>query len=416
MNQRIMGMTMLVGIALLSTVAGAQSTDGSAHDQDDGDSAMERRVENLELELRALRELAESSRPGLHNFLVTGFASTTFENVEGEDSTFSTRYNPIFLYQFGERFLFETELEFELESGGEHGGETNLELGYAHGSYLLNDWLTVGAGKFLTPFGIFGERIHPSWINKLPLGPLTAGHMGIVPMASVGVYFRGGIAVGEDKLNYSLYVSNGPRLNDGEDEPEEAGRLHFDNYDDVNNDKAVGFRLGYLPAHNLELGVSALSSRVSAAGSDLGSVDALITGLDLSYDQDLGSAGRLSIRAEYSMSDVDDATYDENGSLGFGPLTYDNERKGGYFQVSHRMIGSDGVLLSPWEFVVRYDTIDNPDGDPGTIDRDRMALGVNYWMGPSTVMKFAYVFDNRDGMGAMGEDRDMVLMQLAFGF
>ena len=412
MRERHMAWTGLLLLPVLAPVTRAQSLAGAGSDEQD----VVQRLQDVEQELRELRALSEQSAPGLHRFLISGFGSTTFENAEGSDSSFRAAFNPIFLYEMGERFLFETELEIGVGGGGHGGhggGETEVELGYAHGSYIVNDHVIVGAGKFLTPFGIFSERIHPSWINKLPIAPLHAGHGGILPMSSLGAYVRGGLDVGSDKLNYSAYVSNGPRLNDGEDEPEEAGMLHFDNFNDVNNDKAFGLRLGYLPTSELEIGASYMRSAVTPGMSDVEDADADLFGLDVSYDHQLGG-GRLSLRAEYAWSTVDDVTYDADGSLGFGPLEFDNEREGGYLQLSYRMGGSDGVLLSPWELVGRYDVLDNPDDAEESFDQDRFLLGVNYWLGATSVVKLAYVFDDKDGVGVT--DADAVLVQFAFGF
>ncbi len=77
----------------------------------------------------------------------------------------------MFLFQFMDRVLFEVELEFELT-----GGVTETGLEYAQLDFLLNDNITLTGGKFLVPFGVFGERLHPTWINKFPTSPPLYGH------------------------------------------------------------------------------------------------------------------------------------------------------------------------------------------------------------------------------------------------
>ena len=58
--------------------------------------------------------------------------------------------------------------------------------------------------------------------------------------------------------------------------------------------------------------------------------------------------------------------------------------------------------------------LDNPDDAEESFDQDRFLLGVNYWLGATNVVKLAYVFDDKDGVGVT--DADAVLVQFAFGF
>lgn len=411
---------MSVGVVVFSLLSGglvAQETGDDPESKDaaapsEADKEMMKRMKALESEVQGLQQAARKKEGGLHNFLVTGFASTTLVDLDGSNSTFRTAFNPVILYRIGENFLFESELEFEFDFGAE-GGETDVGVGYANGSYIVNDNLILGAGKFLTPFGIFGERIHPAWINKLPTAPLTAGHTGLVPASSIGAFARGGARAGSTKWNYSFYVSNGPRLNTGVDEPDEAGLLHFDNNVDTNNNKSVGGRVGCQPVPQLEFGVSYLTGGVTPSGSEVDSATANLYGVDLSYNPKMSpSSGRLEFRGEWVVSDIDTVTYDPTGAEGFGPLSYRNKRQGGYFQVAYRLPG-EVKTLSPWECVVRYDTLDQPSDSPQPTDEDRVTLGLNHWLSPSSVVKVAYQFDNRSGAA---QDRNGFILQLGLGF
>ena len=375
------------------------------------DSATQEQFDYLEAELEIVRALAQTSQAGSTRFLVTGYATTGFTDRDGSNSTFSAGFNPIFLWELNDRLLSETELELELTSG-DHGGETETELEYAHASYLVNDSVTVGAGKFLTPFGIFGERLHPAWINKLPDAPLAFSHDGLAPMASIGAYVRGGVPVGDSmKGNYAFYLSNGPTLNIGDDEPEEAGFLHFNNNSDSDNNKAFGGRVGLLPIPELEIGYSFQYSKVQP--DDFTAVDVVLHAVDVSYVRDSDELGGvIDVRFEWVWSDVDDATYDADGSLGFGPTRFNNSREGGYVQVAYRPSKSGNKVIKKLEGVVRYDWLDNPDDAPESFDEQRYTFGLNYWLTPSTVLKAAYQMDDKDG----AEDTDAFLIQAAIGF
>lgn len=369
-------------------------------------------LESLQTEMDAVKQLAELSQPGLTKFLFTGYATAGFTDRGGENSSFDASFNPIFIWELNERLLFEGELELELTSTDE-GDETETELEYANASYLVNDYVTVGAGKFLTPFGIFSERLHPAWINKLPDAPLAYGHDGLAPTSSIGAYVRGGVPVGESmKGNYAFYLSNGPELNTGDDEPEEAGFLHFNNNQDSDNNKAFGGRVGLLPIPELEVGYSFQYSKVQP--EDFTEVDVVLHAVDVSYVRDSDALGGvIDARFEWVWSDVDDATYDADGSLGFGPTRFNNSRDGGYVQLAYRPSKNSNKIIKKLEGVVRYDWLNNPDGAPESFDEERYTLGLNYWLTPSTVVKTAYQIDNKDN-GA--SDEDAFLVQAAIGF
>jgi len=333
------------------------------------------RLDDLERQQLALE-------PGDTGFHVTGFAFTLLNVPENGDSTFTTTANPLILWQINESLLFETEFEFGLDTGNGRA-ESDVALEYADLQFLVNDHMVVGVGKFLTPFGLFSERLHPAWINKLPNAPLVRGHDGLAPFSSIGAYVRGAVPIGDQRINYALYVVNGPTMVDAARDPEEFGFLDFEGF---SGNKAVGGRLGYLPVPQLELGSSFIYGE---ADSDNGvKADSFVIGFDASYVVDT-DPGLFDFRFEYVYSSVEDVTFDADGTLGVGPVRYSNERDGLYAQAAFRPIHAESEYLKNIEFVGRFDYLSLPTEVHGGGDRKRWTFGVNYWFTPSTVFKIA---------------------------
>ena len=117
--------------------------------------------------------------------VITGYGTVGYgvETQGVNENAFNSSISPVFLFQFQDRVLFEAEFEFELQEGIT---ETGLE--YAQLDYIANDYLTLVGGKFLLPFGVFGERLHPTWINKFATMPPIFGHhvssFGAAPLRS----------------------------------------------------------------------------------------------------------------------------------------------------------------------------------------------------------------------------------------
>jgi hypothetical protein len=363
----------------------------------------EETYDEFEKELKSVKSLAGAVQPGLSKPLLTGYAFAGYTDRKGEKGTFDAGFNPIFLWKYSDRIFFEGELELELSDT-----ETELELEYANMSYIANGYMTLKLGKFLAPFGTFAERLHPAWINKLPDAPLPFGHDGIAPTSEIGFQISGGAPAGPTKFNYAVYVSNGPRLNTGDDEPEEAGMLHFDNNIDINNNKAVGGRFGFLPLPELELGYSVQYARV---GEDV-EAGAWLHSVDLGYVRDSQFLkGVIDLRAQWVWSFVDDVIYD----TGSGPFTFNNRRDGGYVQLAYRPSKLNGFVKN-LEGVARWDTLNRPSGAPMDTDEDRWTFGLNYWLSPSTVVKAAYQFGERRSGMEVNENINAFLIQAAMGF
>src|SRR5438132_8033795 len=126
----------------------------------------------------------EASLFGTTKFVLAGWAEAMYEQRNGQVSTSSASFNPIFLWELTPKILFDGRLEIEPSGGG-----TNVNLVNAQISYLLNDYITLGVGEFFSPSNVFVERFEPQWINKLPDRPLAIYH-GILPNVSVGAQVR----------------------------------------------------------------------------------------------------------------------------------------------------------------------------------------------------------------------------------
>jgi hypothetical protein len=346
---------------------------------------------------------SDANNPGNTKFLLTGYAFTGMEFEGSEESTFGeTSFNPIFLWKFSDKIFFESELEIEIEDEVEFGFE------YANVNYILNKYMTFTAGKFLTPFGTFQERLHPAWINKVVEKPLGFGGGGM-PGTEVGFELRGGLPMGSAKMNYALYVSNGPLL---ETEGITAGKLEYENFADNNKNKAFGGRIGILPIPNssLEIGGSFQTANVGDQDSKYQDVNAKLFALDFSYVKSVpGLKGLIDLKGQWNNVAVDEISYELPDGNDY---TFDNTHSAFYGQLAFRPQLVKNKFLKKLEFVGRYSEFKKPDESLWEENEKWVTLGLNYWTSWRTVIKLNYQIETP-------EDEDSInvfLIRIVTGF
>jgi hypothetical protein len=141
--------------------------------------------------------------------------SGAFQTVfDGGETHIHPLITPVLLVPLGHRWLFETRATFESDLAQAQGvsgfhGVVQKEVEYAQLDFIANQYMTVTVGRFLTPFGIFNERLYPVWIRNLASDPLILP-IGIGPSnASTGAMLRGGFkANSQVDLNYAVYYSS----------------------------------------------------------------------------------------------------------------------------------------------------------------------------------------------------------------
>ena len=377
----------------------------SATQQKETDQALD----DLEKQVKATKQMAKDSFLGSTKLLMTGYGSAGFINQDrGGDKKFSATFNPIFLWKLSDRLLFEGELEAELE-----GHDTGIALELAHLSYVVNDYVTLGAGKFLNPMNYFVERQHMGWVNKLPDKPLAV-YDGLLAESELGFQIRGGVPVGKSKIGYAFYVANAPELRADTNSVDatDLGTLEHNNFDNSGKHIAVGGRVGFQPFPELEVGYGFQFSDVAPPGHH-GSVNSLLQSVDASYVRDSERLkGLINLKAQWVWSHVDRFTYDPDGTLG-GPFAFRNNRNGGYAQIAYRPTRVANAFVKNLEPVFRYDRLSQARTPTGA-DEERYTVGLNYWLGPTSVFKLAYEFDHQSGPEA--DRHNAVLMQFVTGF
>lgn len=149
-------------------------------------------------------------------------------SVTAGQTLLDAQFNPVLLLPLGDRWLIESRGEFEgkfqQQASGSFGGPVDKHLDYLQADYIANPYVTFTSGRFLTPFGIFNERLYPEWIRALQPDPLI---LPIATASSDGAMLRGGFPVSaRANLNYAAYVSaTSIGINGVESERHAGGRV-----------------------------------------------------------------------------------------------------------------------------------------------------------------------------------------------
>lgn len=349
-----------------------------------------------------------------HTVVISGYGTAGAMKAQARPSSFFAQVAPIFLVQFTDRVLFESELEFELEEGA-----TRTGLEYASISLLANDYLTVTAGKFLVPFGVFGQRLHPTWINRFTSMPPLFGHEGgiagsvpLLPVLSdIGVMGSAVLPLrGPGRsITFSAFATNGPMPEDETHGAQQMAGEHGgpdlgfgESVEDNNGDKMIGGRLGLVLAPQLEINLSALRAEWGHA-TTRPNVDRGLRFWGFNAAADI-RVGPLELRSEWVRLAVDEEEID---TLAMTSEIESVNKWGGYVQAAYR--------VAAWEPVVRFSLVDPSDHDP----RDRLTqygFGLNYYLTPSISVMAAFEL-NRDRFDAGSDlENNRFLVHWAFGF
>ena len=333
---------------------------------------------------------------------MAGYGDVGYTNSESADGSYNVgTFAPIFHFQFRDLVMLESELEIVVGDDGET--ETNLE--YLTIDWFLNDYMTLVAGKYLSPIGQFRQNLHPSWINKLPSAPPGFGHDGAAPVSDVGFHLRGGFPVGSVRTNYAIFASNGPELKT----ELEGGEYELDGVEaegfgaDSDGEKTYGARLGIIPVAGFEFGLSAATGKATVTSVEDGD-SSLLSG-EGARDYDVIGAdfnwqiNAFNLRGEYVETEV-------GADTGSGTAA----SEGAIWETWYTQ-GTYRLSQSKWELVTRYTDFDSPHDSK---DQKQWALGVNYLVTNNFIAKLGHEFN--DGMTDTDADKDRLLFQLAYGF
>jgi hypothetical protein len=327
-----------------------------------------------------------------------------FPHNQGAGEFSLDEFDPWFLVQLNDWILLEVELFVSPGGAGVDQGQID---------FLVNDWLTVVAGRFIAPTGWFNERAHPAWINKLPDFPLVLRQVAPADYSLNGVQLRGarqldGLPL---KLEYSAYAANGFGLPGMPSFTDVANiEAQKESTADINEAMAYGGRLGlWYPELGLEAGASVFfnSPYFPLAGSDI-----QLWQLDFNYHK-----GNWDVRFEYADM--------RQGTSG---LTDESIRRFGYYaQLAYRPYHVSNRLLQRTELVARYSRARFHGIDPTAIDfsafdtpidipvnRNQYTLGINYYVYPSLLLKFAYEINHERNDIHLKDD--VFFAQVAWGF
>jgi hypothetical protein len=311
---------------------------------------------------------------------IYGSIVQNYTQVNGQSGQFDAgTISPYFLLQLNNRFLLESVVDL--------GADGTIGISQIQMDWIVSDAVTVVIGRYLTPIGFFNERLNHEWINKLTDSPMMFNQ--VSPQLSTnGVQIRGACYVfgSPVKLEYSLYGGNSASLGTAPDSP--PNQQITDLMAITGNPgpfTTIGGRLGaWIPAWGLNFGMSGYSQGAyTPAASDRFQ----LYGFDASYHQ-----GNWDARFEFA----------QNFQQAGGYIGNDIRRTGMYVQLAYRDYQHSNPFLASLEIIGRFSLerfsgIDTTQIDltafaPGTapVDGNQYTLGVNYYLYPSMILKFAY--------------------------
>lgn len=344
--------------------------------------------------MSAFRLLAQSDN-GATKLLISGHTTVTAVMDSGQNNISDANFSAIFLYQLSEKLFLESEIE--IQTGG---GSPEIGLEHANLVWMIGKNIAFHAGRFVPHFGLYRGRLAEGFMNRFATDPIGFGDGGIGTMIGVGFGFQGGFPLGVSKMNYDLWVTDGPQLLTT---ASDAGQFNYESYTDNNKNKALGGRIGFLPFSNscLELGISYESTtKTGDQYSPFENVGVRMMAIDANFFHTIAPLkSMLRLTGEYKKQDVDKFDYPVEGDTTGRTYTFNNSANAYYVSASLRPSGLDNAVLRNFEIAYRYSKFNTPDGAPwanydavtgANIPIIRTAISLDYWLKWNCVLKLAY--------------------------
>jgi hypothetical protein len=260
--------------------------------------------------------------------------------------------DPLILFPLGDKVLIESEYEAQLNLVKDHGkwGPAVVDHGveFLQADFLVHPNLTVTVGRFLTPFGIYRERMDPRWTRNLQITPL------LFPLndnSSNGLELHGSAHVTKDlNVTYSTYYSVASTNTQ------------------LDSDRQTGFRSAIvLPGPRLEVGVS--YSRV------FGDAKHTLVGTDATWNL---RRMPLDIKAEFLRSK-------EAGKAYWIEAAYRLNKLG-----RNPLLRNSQVVFRQEQYWLPKDPLAAADFGLPDVNTNRSTIGLNYYLKPGIRLNAAY--------------------------
>jgi hypothetical protein len=150
---------------------------------------------------------------------ITG-AFAYIQNSNGGVQTLEPQIDPVLLVPIGNSLLLESHVEFtgvfarQNFQSGPYVGKVFKTIESAQLDWLADSHVTVVAGRYYLPFGLFNERLSPVWIHNLQDFPLTFG-IGTAPYGFGDGFMLRGVLASTPAANfqYTAYMSAHSSIN-----------------------------------------------------------------------------------------------------------------------------------------------------------------------------------------------------------
>jgi uncharacterized small protein (DUF1192 family) len=391
---------------LKAEIAAMKGDTGAA--QGDRLTELERRLEVLAAEIERLKIGEAATTPGEsehglgpaaskiyraeRGISIGGYGELRYQNFEDENDELDLlRAVLYFGYKFNDRFLFNSEIEYE------HAGE-EVGVEFAYLDYLWHPQANLRAGLLLLPMGFLNELHEPTTflganrpnVERLIL-PTTWSENGFGLFGEAGPFsYRTYVVAGLDASGFTA-----TDLREGRQEGKESSA----------EDLAWVGRLDFTGVPGLLVGGSAYVGN-SGQGLESDRGETLDVGTQIVEGHLEWKWRGLELRALAVQADLDDVA-DLNRALGLGSDDSVGERlTGQYVQLGYDLLAGRGgeqafIPYGRWE---TYNTQDEvPQGflaDPAN-DVEVLTLGFAYKPIDQIVIKVDHQsFDNEAGTGA----------------
>lgn len=294
-----------------------------------------------------------------------GYGELHYNNIkDGDDKIDFHRFVLFVNHEFNDRIRLFTELELEhalvkdtQAPDDENGGEVELEQAYIE--FDINENLQAKGGLFLIPVGILNETHEPPTFYGVERNNVEKN---IIPTT----WWEAGAALNgrnENGLSWDVALHSGLAVSAGG--AIRGGRQKVSNA--IANDPAVTGRLRYTGINGLDVAATVqYQANITQDGGAAAEAPATLLQTHAIYQ-----AGATTLTAFYATWDIDNATFEANGS---------DEQTGYYLEASQRLNESFGVFA-------RHSEWDNNAGDTTESATDEQIIGVNYWPHENVVIK-----------------------------